>query len=74
MSKPLVTRGIALCPSFFCCVKTLGYHTRGIVETAGYAAKTEFKIDNQSGRLINGREEALVPLSRMRQYNDGLIC
>jgi len=34
---------------------------------AGYAAKTEFNIER--GRLINGRQEAIVPLSQMRQYN-----
>jgi hypothetical protein len=39
---------------------------------AGYAAKTEFNIDNK-GRLINGRQEALVPLSTMRQYNDDYL-
>lgn len=35
---------------------------------AGYAAKTEFNIDGR-GRLINGREEALVSLEQMRNYN-----
>ena len=39
---------------------------------AGYAAKTEFNIDHK-GRLINGRQEALVPLSTMRRYNDEYI-
>ena len=34
---------------------------------AGYAAKTEFNIDH--GRLINGRQEALVSLQQLRQYN-----
>lgn len=38
---------------------------------AGYAAKTEFNIDH--GRLTNGREEALVPLSKMRQFNEEYI-
>lgn len=35
---------------------------------AGYSAKTEFNRDSQ-GRLINGRQEALTPLSVLRQYN-----
>lgn len=35
---------------------------------AGYAAKTEFNV-SRDGRLINGRQEALVTLSTMRQYN-----
>jgi hypothetical protein len=39
---------------------------------AGYAAKTEFNIDNH-GRLINGREEALVSLKTIRQYNDDYL-
>ena len=36
---------------------------------AGYAAKTEFNIDNR-GELINGRQEALVSLEQIRKYND----
>ena len=36
---------------------------------AGYSAKTEFNIDDR-GRLINGRQEALVSLNQLRQYND----
>lgn len=35
---------------------------------AGYSAKTEFNIDSR-GRLTNGREEAIRPLSVLRQYN-----
>jgi hypothetical protein len=35
---------------------------------AGYSAKTEFNIDG-NGHLINGRDEARVPLSILRQYN-----
>lgn len=35
---------------------------------AGYAAKTEFNIDGR-GKLINGRQEALVSLEQMRRYN-----
>jgi len=35
---------------------------------SGYSAKTEFNIDHH-GNLINGREEALVPLSGMRKMN-----
>jgi len=35
---------------------------------SGYSAKTEFNIDHH-GNLINGREEALVPLSGMREMN-----
>jgi len=35
---------------------------------AGYSAKTEFNRDSR-GRLINGREEALTPLSTLREYN-----
>jgi len=39
---------------------------------SGYSAKTEFNIDHR-GNLINGREEALVPLSRMRQMNHSYL-
>jgi hypothetical protein len=35
---------------------------------AGYSAKTEFNIDSR-GNLINGRQEALVSLSTLREYN-----
>lgn len=35
---------------------------------SGYSAKTEFNIDSR-GNLINGRQEALVPLSTIRSYN-----
>lgn len=35
---------------------------------AGYSAKTEFNIDGR-GDLINGRKEALVSLSQLRDYN-----
>ncbi len=35
---------------------------------SGYSAKTEFNIDSR-GSLINGRQEALVPLSTLRAYN-----
>ena len=35
---------------------------------SGYSAKTEFNIGH-NGRLINGREEALVPLSGLRKMN-----
>lgn len=35
---------------------------------SGYSAKTEFNIDGR-GRLINGREEALVSLDTLREYN-----
>jgi len=35
---------------------------------SGYAAKTEFNIDSR-GQLINGRQEALVPLSGLRRHN-----
>lgn len=35
---------------------------------SGYAAKTEFNIDSR-GRLINGREEALVSLEKLRENN-----
>jgi hypothetical protein len=34
---------------------------------AGYAAKTEYNISH--GQLINGRQEALVSLQQLRQYN-----
>eukprot|EP00977_Amphora_coffeiformis_P014037 scaffold3835_cov136-Amphora_coffeaeformis.AAC.5 len=34
---------------------------------AGYAAKTEFNIEH--GKLINGRQEALVTLEQLRKYN-----
>eukprot|EP00980_Cylindrotheca_fusiformis_P025597 scaffold14198_cov107-Cylindrotheca_fusiformis.AAC.2 len=39
---------------------------------AGYAAKTEFNIDDH-GRLINGREEALVSLRTIRAYNHDYV-
>ena len=39
---------------------------------AGYAAKTEFNIDSY-GNLINGREEALVPISELRRHNHDYI-
>lgn len=39
---------------------------------AGYAAKTEFNVDGR-GKLINGRKEALVPLSVIRSYNEDYI-
>lgn len=39
---------------------------------AGYSAKTEYNIDG-TGRLINGREEALRPLSVLRQYNSDYV-
>jgi hypothetical protein len=39
---------------------------------SGYSAKTEFNIDGR-GRLLNGREEALVSLSTLRQYNDDYV-
>ena len=35
---------------------------------AGYSAKTEFNIDGR-GNLINGRDEALVTLSQLRNFN-----
>ncbi len=35
---------------------------------SGYSAKTEFNIDDD-GRLINGREDALVSLSELRDMN-----
>jgi hypothetical protein len=34
----------------------------------GKNLQTEFNVAS-NGKLINGREEALVPLSVMRQYN-----
>jgi len=39
---------------------------------SGYSAKTEFNIDHH-GNLINGREEALVPLSSMRIMNHSYL-
>lgn len=39
---------------------------------AGYAAKTEFNIDHR-GRLINGREQALVSLHDLRQQNHDFL-
>lgn len=39
---------------------------------AGYSAKTEFNRDSR-GRLINGREEALVTFTQLREYNRGEI-
>ena len=39
---------------------------------AGYSAKTEFNIDGR-GNLINGRQEALTPLSVLREYNNEYV-
>ena len=39
---------------------------------SGYSAKTEFNI-NDRGELINGRQEALVPLSGLRQMNHAYL-
>lgn len=39
---------------------------------SGYAAKTEFNI-NDKGELINGRAEALIPLSKLREFNDDFL-
>lgn len=39
---------------------------------SGYSAKTEFNIDGR-GNLTNGREEALVPLSRLRAMNNDYV-
>jgi hypothetical protein len=39
---------------------------------SGYSAKTEFNIDS-CGNLINGRQEALVPLSKLREYNEDYL-
>ena len=39
---------------------------------SGYSAKTEFNIDHY-GKLINGREEALVPLSSLRKMNHSFV-
>ena len=39
---------------------------------AGYAAKTEFNIDTR-GQLINGRQQALEPMAKMRQYNQEYV-
>ena len=39
---------------------------------SGYSAKTEFNIDRR-GELINGRAEALVPLSKLRSMNDDYV-
>ena len=39
---------------------------------SGYSAKTEFNID-RNGHLINGREEALVPLSGLRKMNHSYL-
>ena len=39
---------------------------------SGYSAKTEFNIDHH-GNLINGREEALVPLSGLRKMNHAYL-
>lgn len=39
---------------------------------AGYSAKTEFNIDRR-GELINGRAEALVPLSKLRMMNNDYV-
>lgn len=39
---------------------------------AGYSAKTEFNIDGR-GNLINGRQEALVSLNTLREYNNDYL-
>ncbi|CAJ1934304.1 unnamed protein product [Cylindrotheca closterium] len=39
---------------------------------SGYSAKTEFNVDSR-GNLINGRQEALVPLSTLREYNNDYL-
>lgn len=39
---------------------------------SGYSAKTEFNVDSR-GELINGRAEALIPVSKMRELNDDYI-
>jgi hypothetical protein len=41
-------------------------------ETKRLQAKTEFNIDSR-GRLIHGRQEALVSLSVLRQYNEDYV-
>lgn len=40
---------------------------------SGYAAKTEFNIDQRSGQLINGRKEALVSMSSLRRMNHSFL-
>jgi hypothetical protein len=42
--------------------------TRTWAWPSGYSAKTEFNIGDR-GELLNGRQEALVSLATMRQYN-----
>jgi len=39
---------------------------------SGYSAKTEFNVDRR-GELINGRAEALVPLSKLRRMNNDYV-
>jgi hypothetical protein len=39
---------------------------------SGYSAKTEFNV-NDRGELINGRAEALIPISKIREFNDDYI-
>mmetsp|Transcript_7830 Transcript_7830/g.18859 ORF Transcript_7830/g.18859 Transcript_7830/m.18859 type:complete len:790 (+) Transcript_7830:305-2674(+) len=39
---------------------------------SGYSAKTEFNVDSR-GNLINGRQEALLPLSTLREYNNDYV-
>lgn len=39
---------------------------------SGYAAKSEFNIDSY-GNLINGRDEALVSLDKLREQNDDYL-
>ena len=39
---------------------------------SGYSAKTEFNIDRR-GELINGRAEALMPLSKLRIHNHDYV-
>lgn len=47
-------------------------HTRTWTWPSGYAAKTEFNIDSR-GNLINGRQEAIIPLSGMRKLNEDYL-
>jgi hypothetical protein len=46
--------------------------TRTWTWPSGYSAKTEFNIDSR-GNLTNGRQEAIVPFSTLRQYNDDYL-
>ena len=52
--------------------KKAAEETRTWTWPSGYSAKTEFNI-NSKGELINGRQEAIVPFSTLREYNNDYL-